>query len=129
MSDNFINRAYIENLLEEAKSATDDAISRALDKAERFEGLDHREIAALLVSEKPEHLERIFDVAGKIKRRIYGNRIVIFAPLYVSNYCVNRCAYCGFNCGQDFQRRKLTLDEVREEVKLLEKMGHKRLAL
>jgi 2-iminoacetate synthase len=129
MSSHFIDREYIENLLEEAKSATDDAIGRALDKAERFEGLDHREIAALLVSEKPEHLERIFDVAGKIKRRIYGNRIVIFAPLYASNYCVNRCAYCGFNCGQNFQRRKLTMDEVREEVKLLEKMGHKRLAL
>ena len=133
MSSHFIDREYIEKLLEEAKSADaaagDAAIGRALDKAERFEGLNHREIAALLVSEKPEHLQRIFDVAGKIKRRIYGNRIVIFAPLYVSNYCVNRCAYCGFNCGQNFERRKLTMDEVREEVKLLEKMGHKRLAL
>jgi len=133
MSSHFIDREYIEKLLEEAKSADaaagDAAIGRALDKAERFEGLNHREIAALLVSEKPEHLQRIFDVAGKIKRRIYGNRIVIFAPLYVSNYCVNRCAYCGFNCGQNFERRKLTMDEVREEVKLLEKMGHKRIAL
>ena len=133
MSSHFIDREYIEKLLEEAKSASDTvadaAVSAALDKAERFEGLNHREIAALLVSEKPEHLARIFDAAGKIKRRIYGNRIVIFAPLYVSNYCVNRCAYCGFNCGQDFQRRKLTMDEVREEVKLLEKMGHKRIAL
>jgi len=129
MSDHFINREYIENLLKEAKSTDDAVIGHALDKAERSEGLNHREIAALLVNENPAHLERIFDIAGKIKRRIYGNRIVIFAPLYVSNYCVNRCAYCGFNCGQDFKRRKLTMDEVREEVKILEKMGHKRLAL
>jgi len=129
MSSHFINREYIENLLQEARHTDDAAIGRALDKAERSQGLDHREIAALLVSEKPEHLARIFDIAGKIKRRIYGNRIVIFAPLYASDYCVNRCAYCGFNCGHNFERRKLTMDEVREEVKLLQKMGHKRLAL
>ena len=113
MSSHFINREYIENLLQEARHTDDAAIGRALDKAERSQGLDHREIAALLVSEKPEHLARIFDIAGKIKRRIYGNRIVIFAPLYASDYCVNRCAYCGFNCGHNFERRKLTMDEVR----------------
>ena len=129
MNSHFIDRAYIENLLEEAKHTGDAAIAYSLDKAERFEGLDHREIAALLVNDNPEHLNRIFDIAGKIKRRIYGNRIVMFAPLYASDYCVNRCAYCGFNCSHDFNRRKLTMDEVREEVKILERMGHKRLAL
>ncbi|MDR2717669.1 MAG: [FeFe] hydrogenase H-cluster radical SAM maturase HydG [Treponema sp.] len=129
MSAHFIDREYIKNLLEEAKYTDDGAISRSLDKAERFEGLDHREIAALLVNENPDHLKRIFNAAGEIKRRIYGNRIVMFAPLYVSDYCVNRCAYCSFNCGHRFDRRKLTMDEVREEVKILEKMGHKRLAL
>jgi 2-iminoacetate synthase len=125
----FINREYIEKLLEEAKRADDAAISRSLDKAERFEGLDHREIAALLASDNPDHARRIFAIAGKVKRRIYGNRIVMFAPLYVSDHCVNRCVYCSFNRGHAFARRKLSMDEVREEVKILEKMGHKRLAL
>ena len=129
MNENFINREYIEGLLEDAKQADDACISRALDKAGRFEALNHKEIAALLVNDNPEHLRRIFSVAGEIKRRIYGSRIVMFAPLYVSNYCVNRCAYCSFNCGHEFNRRKLTMDEVREEVKILEKMGHKRIAL
>jgi len=129
MSTHFINREYIKNLLEEARHAGDEAITRSLDKAERFEGLNHREIAVLLVNENPDYLKRIFNIAGEIKRRIYGNRIVMFAPLYVSDYCVNRCAYCSFNCGHSFGRHKLTMDEVREEVKILEKMGHKRIAL
>jgi 2-iminoacetate synthase len=129
MNSNFIDQAYIEGLLADAKNSGDDAVSRSLDKAERFEGLNHREIAALLVNDNPDHLKRVFDIAGKIKRRIYGRRIVIFAPLYVSDFCVNRCAYCAFNRGHDFCRSKLTMDELREEVKILEKMGHKRLAL
>ena len=129
MSTSFINKDYINALLSEAKNADDAAISAALDKAERFEGLQHREIAALLVSENPEHLKRIFDIAGKIKRHIYGSRIVMFAPLYASDYCVNRCTYCSFNHDHEFCRKKLSMDEVREEVKILESMGHKRLAL
>ena len=129
MSVNFIDREYIEKLLEEAKYADDGSVSSSLDKAERLEGLSHREIAALLVNSNPQHLGRIFDIAGKIKQRIYGNRIVMFAPLYVSNYCVNRCSYCNFNHGHGFSRSKLTMDALREEVKILEKMGHKRLAL
>jgi 2-iminoacetate synthase len=128
-SGGFIDRAYIETLLETAKTASGEEINRALDKAERFEGLSHREVAALLVNDDPAHLARIFDIAGKIKRHIYGNRIVMFAPLYVSDYCVNRCAYCTYNCGHGFSRRKLTQDEVREEVRILESMGHKRIAL
>ena len=129
MNTHFIDREYIENLLEEAKHTDEASISQSLDKAERFEGLKHREIAALLVNDNPDLLERIFSIAGKIKQHIYGNRIVIFAPLYVSDHCVNRCAYCSFNCAHDYKRRKLTMEEVREEVKILEKMGHKRLAL
>jgi 2-iminoacetate synthase len=127
--DIFINKDYIETLLAGAKHTDDASISRSLDKAENFEGLNHREIAALLTTENPEHLRRIFAIAGKIKRHIYGNRIVLFAPLYVSDYCVNRCAYCGYNCGRDFERRRLSLDEVRKEAEILERMGHKRLAL
>ena len=129
MNEHFINLEYIEGLLEEAKHADNSAIAKALDKAERFEGLDHREIAALLVNDNPEHRSRIFEIAGKIKRHIYGNRIVIFAPLYVSDYCVNRCSYCSFNCTNEFNRSRLTMEELREEVKILEKMGHKRLAI
>jgi 2-iminoacetate synthase len=129
LRDVFINQSYIEGLLEEAKHTGDGQITRILDKAERFEGLNHREIAALLTTEKPAHLRRIFAVAGKIKRHIYGNRIVIFAPLYASDYCVNRCSYCSYNCEHEFGRSKLTMEELREEVKLLEQMGHKRIAL
>lgn len=125
----FIDEGYINKTLAEAKNATDEEITRILDKAERFEGLTHHEVAALLGTEDPKHLNRIFEVAGKIKDHIYGDRIVMFAPLYVSDYCVNKCAYCGFRCDNKFNRKKLTMDEVREEVRLLEKMGHKRLAL
>lgn len=124
-----IDHDYIEKLLSEAKDASDSEISAILDKAENFEGLSHKEVAALLVNENPEHLERIFKIAGKIKEHIYGDRIVMFAPLYVSDYCVNQCAYCGYRCTSDFKRRKLTQDEVRREVAILEKMGHKRIAL
>lgn len=71
----------------------------------------------------------MFKVAGKIKNEIYGKRVVMFAPLYVSDYCVNRCKYCGYNACNEFDRKKLTMDQIKEEVKALEKMGHKRLAL
>jgi len=129
MSENFINQKYIEDLLEEAKFANDAGIGRALDKAEKGEALSHGEIAALLKTENPEHIGRIFEIAGSIKRRIYGNRIVMFAPLYLSDFCVNRCAYCSFKHSHNFNRHRLTMDELREEVKILEMMGHKRLAL
>ncbi|MDR1899492.1 MAG: [FeFe] hydrogenase H-cluster radical SAM maturase HydG [Treponema sp.] len=127
--ENFIDRNYIETLLEEAKGTSGADITAYLDKAERFEGLNHREIAALLVDDDEEHLKRIYAIAWKIKQHIYGNRIVMFAPLYVSDYCVNRCSYCSYNCGHQFGRAKLGMDELREEVRILEKMGHKRLAM
>ena len=127
--DNFINHQYIVNLLEQSKSADDKKITEILDKAERFDGLTPEEVAILLNTEKQEHQERIFKIADKIKQHIYGDRIVMFAPLYVSDYCVNNCAYCGFNCKNNFHRTKLTMDEIRDEVKILEAMGHKRLAL
>jgi len=129
MNTNFINREYIEDLLENAKYTDDAGISRSLDKAEQGKTLDIKEIASLLRTGNPLHIGRIFEIAGKIKKRIYGNRIVIFAPLYVSNYCVNGCAYCSFNRSHNFNRSKLTMEQLREEVKILEMMGHKRLAL
>jgi len=129
MDTNFIDREYIENLLEKAKFADEAGILASLDKAERGRTLEHSEIAALLKTKNPGHISRIFKIAGDIKKRIYGNRIVMFAPIYVSDYCVNRCAYCSFNHDHNFNRSKLTMEQLREEVKILEMMGHKRLAL
>lgn len=125
----FIEEKYIEQLLADAKHTPSEEIARILDKAERFEGLTHQEVAALLTQENEEQLHRMFSIAYKIKQHIYGNRIVMFAPLYVSDYCVNQCKYCSYNCKHQFHRKQLTMDEVREEVKILESMGHKRLAL
>ena len=125
----FIDEAYINQLLEEAKTTDSKEIDRILDKADRFEGLTHQEVASLLMLEDEEQLKRMFSIAYKIKQHIYGNRIVMFAPLYVSDYCVNECKYCSYNCNHKFERKRLTMDEVREEVRILESMGHKRLAL
>lgn len=127
--EKFIDKEYIEKLLQSAKETTDEEINQILDKADRFEGLTHHEVAALLQTDKAQFNDRIFEVAGKIKRHIYGERIVMFAPLYVSDYCVNKCLYCGFRCDHEYPRRKLTMDEIREEVRILENMGHKRLAV
>lgn len=124
-----IDQTYIETLLEEAKQTKSTEIDRILDRAEKLEGLKHKEIAALLQTENPAHIDRIFGIAGQIKQHIYGNRIVMFAPLYVSDYCVNQCTYCSYNGSHSFNRRRLTMPEVQAEVKILEQMGHKRIAL
>ena len=125
----FINHEYIEKILEDAKGAKREDIRNVLNKAKKREVLSYEDIAILLQIEEKEDLEEMFKLAGEIKDSIYGKRIVIFAPLYVSDYCVNNCVYCGYKRTNDFNRRKLTMDEVREEVKILESMGHKRLAL
>lgn len=125
----FINEEYINGLLEEAKGATKAEIQQVLKRAEKREGLSHKDIAILLQTKDEEQLNEMYKLAGEIKESIYGRRIVIFAPLYVSDYCVNNCVYCGYKRCNKFTRRKLTQEEVAEEVRLLEKMGHKRLAL
>ncbi len=124
-----IDHDYIYSLLDEAKSVPDAEIGAILDRADQLLGLSHKEVAALISTDNPAHIRRIYQLANKIKHHIYGDRIVLFAPLYVSDHCVNKCLYCGFRCDHKFARRKLTLDEIREEVRLLEKMGHKRLAV
>ncbi|MBU5437327.1 [FeFe] hydrogenase H-cluster radical SAM maturase HydG [Tissierella sp. MSJ-40] len=129
MNKSFIDHDYIYNLLEETKNTTKEDIQRILDKARGTTGLTHKDIAILLQTEDEKQLKEIFEIAGEIKKKIYGNRIVIFAPLYLSDYCVNNCVYCGYKRGNKFERRKLNREEIQEEVKLLEKMGHKRLAL
>lgn len=127
----FINHEEILASLEEARRASGDpAVVRAiLDKAATYGGITHREAAILLEVQAPDILAEIFGLARRIKERIYGRRIVMFAPLYLSDFCVNRCAYCGYNCGNQIPRRKLSQTELAEEVRVLESMGHKRLAL
>lgn len=125
----FIDHDYITGLLEEAKETSKEEILEILAKAGAAKGLTHLEIAKLLQVEDEELLRKMFKAAGEIKRKIYGNRIVVFAPLYISDYCVNNCTYCGYKRDNKFRRRRLTNEEIREEVKLLEKMGHKRIAL
>lgn len=125
----FIDHEYIESLLKEAKNATREDIAEVLNKAKERKGLSHKDIAVLLQIEDKTQEEEMFKIAGAIKESIYGNRVVVFAPLYISDYCVNNCTYCGYRRDNKFSRRKLTKSEIEEEVKLLEKMGHKRLAL
>src|SRR5687767_2952849 len=125
----FIDHQYIEDLLSEARNASTEEIQNVLKKAKNKVKLNHIDIAKLLQIQDKNQLAEMFKIAGDIKESIYGNRIVVFAPLYISNYCVNNCTYCGYKRDNKFSRRKLTRYEIQEEVKLLEKMGHKRLAL
>ncbi|MEG1255922.1 [FeFe] hydrogenase H-cluster radical SAM maturase HydG [Clostridium sp.] len=125
----FINHEYIENLLQESKGATKEQIEEVLNKAKNRMGLNHKDIAVLLQTEDEDQLKDMYKIAGEIKEAIYGKRVVVFAPLYVSDYCVNNCVYCGYKRCNKFNRKKLTMEEVAEEVRILEKMGHKRLAL
>ena len=105
-------------------------VNEILDRAAMGRGLIHREAAVLLETEVPGAAERIEALAREIKQRFYGNRIVMFAPLYLSNYCINGCVYCPYHAkNRTIPRRKLTQDEIRREVIALQDMGHKRLAL
>ena len=124
-----IDIKYIGNLLKNAAKTNDKEINKALDIAESMQGLTHHQAAMLLFVKKKEHLSRLFNIARNIKKKIYDNRIVMFAPLYISDYCVNRCSYCSYNANHNFARKKLTMDEIRSEVAILEEMGHKRIAL
>lgn len=105
-------------------------IDKILDKAKKGKGLSHREAAVLLDCEIEEKNKEIFALAEKIKKDYYGNRIVLFAPLYLSNYCVNGCVYCPYHAkNKTIPRRKLTQEEIKNEVIALQDMGHKRLAI
>jgi 2-iminoacetate synthase len=125
----FIDDALIERMLSTATNPSHHEVARILEKASLAQGLNPEEVATLLMVEEPALLEDIFRTALAVKQRIYGDRIVLFAPLYVSNYCVNNCLYCGYRRDNGFPRRRLTMEELAEEVRILEGMGHKRLAL
>ena len=105
-------------------------ITELIEKAKLRKGLSHREASVLLACEIEEKNQEIYALAEQIKKDFYGNRIVMFAPLYLSNYCVNGCTYCPYHAkNKTIPRRKLTQEEVRKEVIALQDMGHKRLAL
>ncbi len=128
----FIHDGEIRATLEWAREHRNDRalIEEILAKADLGKGISHREAAVLIEVEDKEIEERIFAIARKLKEQIYGNRIVMFAPLYLSNYCVNGCVYCPYHAkNKTIPRRKLTQEEIRREVIALQDMGHKRLAL
>ena len=105
-------------------------IDQILNKARERKGLSHREASVLLACEIPEKVQELYALAEQIKKDFYGNRIVIFAPLYLSNYCVNGCLYCPYHAkNKHIPRKKLTQEEVEKEVIALQDMGHKRLAI
>ena len=131
-AEEFIDDGEIRETLRFAEQHKKDKkmIDEILTKAAECKGLSHREALVLLDCELPEENERILSLAKEIKQKFYGNRIVMFAPLYLSNYCVNGCVYCPYHLkNKEIPRKKLTQDEIRAEVIALQDMGHKRLAL
>ncbi len=114
----------------EANKENVELIDSIIEKAKERKGLSHREASVLLACEMPDKVQEMYDLAEQIKKDFYGNRIVMFAPLYLSNYCVNGCVYCPYHLkNKHIARKKLTQDEVRREVIALQDMGHKRLAI
>ncbi|MCE5282574.1 MAG: [FeFe] hydrogenase H-cluster radical SAM maturase HydG [Deltaproteobacteria bacterium] len=128
-SANFIDESHVHGLLKKTASLPPKALEGIIEKAREARGLTAEEVAALIQLEDGSLLERMFAAALEIKQRIYGKRLVLFAPLYLSNYCVNDCRYCGYGCRNRTARKQLTMDEIREEVRALEELGHKRLML
>jgi len=131
-AEEFISHEEIMETLEYAEKNKHNAelIDSILEKARERKGLSHREAAVLLDCDIPEKNEEIYALAQQIKKDFYGNRIVMFAPLYLSNYCVNGCLYCPYHLkNKTICRKKLTQEEIKAEVIALQDMGHKRLAL
>lgn len=131
-ADEFINDEEILDTLDYARrnKSNRELIDGIIRKAGEMKGISHREAAVLLECDLKEENQRIFRLAMKIKQKFYGNRIVMFAPLYLSNYCINGCVYCPYHFrNKHITRKKLTQKEIRREVIALQDMGHKRLAL
>ena len=131
-AEEFISDEEIRETLDYAeKNKNNKELIRAiLEKAKERKGLPHREASVLLACEDPEIIAEMYDLAEQIKKDFYGNRIVMFAPLYLSNYCVNGCVYCPYHAkNKHIARKKLTQEEIVKEVTALQDMGHKRLAI
>jgi 2-iminoacetate synthase len=130
-ADDFISANEVIESLQAAETLKNDRyfIKELLDKAKNLCGLSHRD-AIVLLECADEFNQEIFNIAADIKKKLYGDRIVLFAPLYISNYCINGCLYCPYHAkSKDIIRKKLSQDEIRNEVMILQGMGHKRLAL
>lgn len=131
-AEEFISDQEIRDTLAYANENKNNAelINQVLEKAKLGKGLSHREAILLLDCEIEEKNREIFELAAEIKKNFYGNRIVMFAPLYLSNYCINGCTYCPYHAqNKNISRKKLTQDEIKNETLALMDMGHKRLAL
>ena len=131
-ADEFISHDEILETLSYAKENKNnlELVDSILEKARKMKGLTHREAAVLLDCNIPEKVEEIYALANEIKMKYYGNRIVTFAPLYLSNYCVNGCVYCPYHYkNKHIPRKKMTQEEIKREVIALQDLGHKRLAL
>ena len=132
VAEEFINDEEILETIEYAKAnkSNRELIFSLIERARDCKGLTHREAAVLLECDIPEANEEIKKLAVSIKEKLYGNRIVMFAPLYLSNYCVNGCTYCPYHrCNTHITRKKLSQEDIRNEVIALQDMGHKRLAI
>ena len=132
IAEEFISDEEIRDTMEYAKnnSTNKELVKSILQKARECKGITHREAALLLECDDKEIINEIYEIAREIKHRFYGNRIVMFAPLYLSNYCVNGCVYCPYHLkNKTIRRKKLSQEEIRQEVIALQDMGHKRLAL
>ncbi len=128
----FINHEEILETLEYAKEnkSNRELIKQIIEKAKACKGISHREASVLLECDQDDLNEEMFSLAKKLKQQLYGNRIVMFAPLYLSNYCVNGCVYCPYHQrNKTIRRKKLSQEEIKSEVIALQDMGHKRLAL
>jgi len=131
-AEEFISHQEISDTLNYAKENKNnlELIEKILKKASEMKGLNHREAAVLLECDTPEIIEKIYKLANEIKQKYYGNRIVTFAPLYLSNYCVNGCVYCPYHYkNKHIARKKMTQEEIEKEVIALQDLGHKRLAI
>lgn len=132
VAQEFINHEEILSTIEYAKKNKNnyEMMLEILQEAEQMNGISHRQAAVLLECDDEEILAKIYNLAGRIKDRIYGKRIVMFAPLYLSNYCVNGCTYCPYHAkNTTITRKQLSQEEIAKEVIALQDMGHKRLAL
>ena len=131
-AEEFIDHQEIEDTLAyaDAHKADRELITSIIEKAKLRKGLSHREASVLLSCELEDKNREVYELARQIKQDFYGNRIVMFAPLYLSNYCVNGCLYCPYHLkNKNIARKKLTQEEIKKEVIALQDMGHKRLAL
>ena len=131
-AEEFIDHSEILETLKYADENKDnkELLKEIVEKAKLRKGLSHREASVLLACDDEEINNEVYKLAAEIKYEFYGNRIVMFAPLYLSNYCVNGCVYCPYHLkNKTIPRRKLTQDEIRKEVIALQDMGHKRLAI